>query len=187
MKLRKKILNILGFSTVAIILYYLFKLTTFYSAIPSPHSVKIDTVFANNLINDFEEYQKIVQLDDCSRSYKYINGIKIRLEEQLDKSKHIVHSESYYPRYYKEVLKELDIKEQVFENFRERLEKSKLYSYHKIDSISLFVVDGFMDGHWGYFYNHGNRQPQEYFRLGSYGIRRVERLGPSWYRYAGYY
>lgn len=165
------------------------------SAIPEPHSVDIDTVFANKLVNDLEGYGKIFQLDDCQRDQKYINEIPIRMEAKLDSSKYIVitdtnsvtglHTLGAYPRYYKEVLKELEIREPDFENFRSRLEQSRLREYHKTDSISLFIVDGFLDGFWGYFHKHGNDTVPAVFHLGYYTIRVVEKIGPGWYRFGG--
>ena len=168
----------------------------FMSAIPNPHSVDIDTVFANRLVTDFDNYGKFFQLDDCQRHQKYINKISVRMDSKLDSSKYIVvrdtnsvTGELYtlgdYPRYYKDVLKELDINEDTFEDFRSRLEKSKLRDYHKIDSVSIFIVDGFLDGLWGYFYKHGNDTVATDFQLGQYSIKKIKKIGPHWYRFGG--
>jgi hypothetical protein len=199
MNRKKKIWLIMGIPLILIFGFLILRTIPaliFMSAIPNPHSVDIDTVFANRLVTDFDNYGKFFQLDDCQRHQKYINKISVRMDSKLDSSKYIVvrdtnsvTGELYtlgdYPRYYKDVLKELDINEDTFEDFRSRLEKSKLRNYHKIDSVSIFIVDGFLDGLWGYFYKHGNDTVATDFQLGQYSIHVVEKIGPHWYRFGG--
>jgi hypothetical protein len=148
------------------------------SAIPEPHSVDLNKVEASKFIADLENYEKIFELDDCKRFTKRINGISVRMNED--------ESDDEYGTYYKLILQDQSIDEEVFESFRKYLDESKLRSYQKIEDYSIFVVDGFLDNLWGYLYLHSDRKiGTEYFNVDHYSIKVIEDLGDNWYRIAG--
>lgn len=165
--------------------------------IPEPHSVPLSYEQAEKLLTDLKTYGKIYEMDDCTRHYKFLNGHFIRMEKDPDSSKYIVVTDKNtvtgelyisgsYPAYYKDVLKELDIDSVKFNDFRERLEKTKLRTYESIDSFSIFVVDGFMDGILGYFHvTDTNMVPTDQFKLGDHMISFKERVEGNWYRFGG--
>ena len=150
----------------------------FTSGIPEPHSIDLDKATATKFVADLETYGKLFELDDCRRYTKRINGISIRMDEE--------ETDDEYGTYYKLVLKDQNIDEEVFESFRKYLEVSKLRNYQKIEDYSLFVVDGFLDNIWGYLYLHSDRKlGTGYFNVGHHTINVIEDLGDNWYRIAG--
>jgi hypothetical protein len=180
MTLRKgKIIGIL--IGIAVLILFVIKILPglmFASAIPETHSVDLNKVTASKFIADLENYEKIFELDDCQRYTKRINGISVRINEK--------ETDDEYGNYYKLILQDQSIDEEVFENFRKYLEDSELRTYQKIDDYSLFVVDGFLDSIWGYLYLHSDRKlGTEYFNVDHYTIKVIEDLGDNWYRIAG--
>ncbi len=178
MKRLKWILAIGILIVVGFVLLQILPGLMFMSAIPEPHSIPLNKEVANKLVEDFEEYRKIYELDDCQRYSKSINGIAIRMKAE--------ESETEYGKYFKEVLKEQEISESDFERFRKALEESKLRYYIRTDKYSVFIVDGFLDNVWGYLYSHINGEVEEdYFNADIYSIKAIEDLGGNWYRIAG--
>lgn len=164
--------------TVGIVLFQILPGIMFMSGIPEPHSIPLDKEKATKLVMDFDEFGKIYELDDCQRHSKSINGIAIRLNQE--------ESESEYGNYFKEVLENQEISESDFESFRKALEETKLRYYIRTDKYSVFIVDGFLDGVWGYLYSHNNEEVgEDYFNADIYTIRAIENLGDNWYRIAG--
>lgn len=163
--------------------------------IPEPHSVPLPFEEAEKLLTDFKAYGKIYEMDDCSRHQKYLNGYSIRMEQALDSSKYVVFSPgdstvssrlNSYPEYYMDVLKDLDIDSAQFHDFRARLEKTRLRTYESHDPFSIFIVDGFMDGIWGYFHvNDTNLVPPNSFCIGDHTISFKERVRGNWYKFGG--
>ena len=171
---------IIGIAVVTIVVgFFLVKVLPalmFASGIPDPGDVPLPKEEATKLVQDFEAYGKIHELDDFTRHSKSINGITIRMTEK----------ESDYGKYYKEVLAEQGIEPEVLENFRSRLEETKLREYQKYGNYSVFIVDGMFDSVWGYVYVHGNESiPDDYFEIDGYTIKAVEDLGDNWYRFGG--
>lgn len=151
----------------------------FYSlAFDDPYEVELDKIYATNLIQEFENYKKINEMDDCKRNIKSLNGIQIRMNKiPLDRE---------IGRYYKDVLKEQKIDELDFERFRKKLEKSKLRSYYRTEKYSIFIVDGFLDSVWGYLYSHSHTENEiDNLRANNYTIRSTENLGDGWFRIGG--
>ena len=147
-------------------------------AIPEPHSVELNKTSASEFITKVESYEKLFEFDDCQRYTKRINGISVRMNEK--------ESDDEYGTYYKFVLEDQNIDEEVFENFRNYLEKSKLRTYLRYEDYSLFIVDGFLDNSWGYLYLHSDQKlGDNYFKIDNYMIKVVEDLEDNWYRIAG--
>ncbi|WP_062128966.1 hypothetical protein [Geofilum rubicundum] len=165
--------------------------------VPEPHSVPLQYEEAEKLLNDFKTYGKIYEMDDCSRSQKYLNGYAIRMEKKLDSSKYVVFFPddsnavvpsrlNDYPEYYMEILSQHDIDSSKFHDFRDRLEKTKLRTYENVDSFSIFIVDGFLDGIWGFFHvTDTTLVPSEQFNIGDHTISYKERVKGNWYKFGG--
>jgi hypothetical protein len=183
---------------VGLIIWHLAELTFAFS-FPEPHNIDLNVKFATKLVNDFDKYGKIYQLDDLTRYQKYINGIavstKITSSDSLNDNntdidnlniKNKVNNFNSRRIYYKDLLKKLQIDNTVLEDFRSRLEKSKLREYHRIDKYSIFVIDGFLDDIWGYYYIHGKDSAQTDFFVHEFSIHTIEKIAPNWYRFGGH-
>lgn len=169
---------IIGLTLLIIFVFKILPGLMFASTIPEPHGVDLNKVTATNFLADLESYGKIFELDDCKRYTKRINGISVRMNEE--------ETDDEYGTYYKLVLKDQNIDEEIFEKFRKYLDESELRSYQKVDDYSLFVVDGFLDNIWGYLYLHSDSElGNEYFNVKNYTIKVIEDLGDNWYRIAG--
>ncbi|MFZ9848561.1 MAG: hypothetical protein ACO3EE_10475 [Flavobacteriales bacterium] len=149
----------------------------FTSAMPSIDDVPLDKKVANKLVDDFNRYAKIYEMDDCTRYTKSINGIFVRTVEKIEEQ------EDGYGDYYKDVLTKQNIDFATFEDFRTRLEESRLREYQKVNQYSVFIVDGFMDSIWGYLYVHDNKPaPKESLSIKGHTIHVVKGLGDNWYQ-----
>ena len=150
----------------------------FMSRIPEPHSIPLDKEVATKLVMELDKFGTIYELDDCQRHHKSINGIPIRINPKENKEE--------YGSYFKDVLKEQKINELDFEKFRKALEQTKLRSYIRTENCSVFIVDGFIDGVWGYLYSHDtSKVEKDYFYVDGYTLRTIENMGDNWYRIAG--
>ena len=174
---------IIAIVIIILIVFFVFMMLQglmFASAMPSPGDVPLDKQVAKQLVDDFDRYDKIDEMDDCTRYTKSINGISVRMVEE------IVVNEDGYGDYYLDVLKKQNIDLATFENFKSRLEESGLREYQRVDRYSVFIVDGFLDSIWGYLYVHDNKPaPKESFSIKGYTIHIVKTLGDNWYQIGG--
>lgn len=165
--------------------------------VADPHSVPLPYDEAEKLLADLKAYGKIFQMDDCSRHQKYLNGYSIRMEKVLDSSKYVVFFPNdtnavmptrlnSYPEYYIETLNQFGIDSAKFHDFRTRLKSTKLRTYESVDSFSIFIVDGFLDGIWGFFHvTDTSLVPTDQFYIGNHMISYKERVKGNWYKFGG--
>ncbi len=104
-----------------------------------------DSINQNQVIeiaNILHKTKNITEIDDCTRSKKFINGkqIRMRIVPSFDDSKNSL-SKSYY---YKDVLKAENISEDEFLFFTEKLKDYKLRHYYREGELSIFVQGGFL-------------------------------------------
>ncbi|MCP3931241.1 MAG: hypothetical protein GY705_19320 [Bacteroidetes bacterium] len=104
------------------------------------------------------KHPEITEIDGCTRSRKYVNGIQISIEiDTLHIGK---------PKYFKAVLADEGISEEDFEYFKRRLRDTGLRHYFKKWNYSIFVTGGMFGDIEGILVVHENDSiPKEGIRL----------------------
>ena len=109
-KTSRVIINLITLLTIV----FIFTLISLFSSSPSPADAGLDIKFATKLVSDFNNYHKIISMDDCTRYSKSINDYPI----SMDKDDPKINS---YNLYYIDRQQKLNIDVDIFENFRSRL------------------------------------------------------------------
>lgn len=156
-----------------------------FDGIPEPHSVNYDDSFGALAVSILGQ-EAIFEMDDFTRHHKSINGIFIVTGERptpLDSLAVEATSRRYQSLQF--VLDSFHIPRDLFNEFRERLEETRLRAFYKSGDSILFTVDGFLDGSWGFMYS---KKPlssaPEPFRFGGNTVTLLDSVKPNWRRVA---
>jgi hypothetical protein len=166
--------------------YLVYEASTFFSFIPSAHSLEFDEQTFTELASDIVRQKQIFEMDDCSRSTRRLNSVYIRMTELHDKSDSLCCPDyQCCPIYYKRALDSLQVDHPTFQDFKQRLLATELRSFYKDGENVLFIVDGFLGDSWGFLYR-GNRPSlkEELFKMGHYSVKDVDSINPTWRRVA---
>lgn len=157
--------------------------TSCFDGIPEPHSLKFKDDF-NVLAKDIIAQKAIFEMDDLTRHHKSINGVFVYLgtkPEPIDTLAVQGTNRSYKP--INQVLDSLHIKHDLFNDFRQRLEKTKLREFYKSNDSILFIVDGFLDDSWGFMYSNNElKSNSEVFQFGGYTVNLLDSINNNWRR-----
>ena len=132
---------------------------------------------------DILAQKKIFEMDDCSRSIKTINDVFVRMSMQPTEDDTLGYLPGKKPMYFKNVLDSLKIPDSLFEKVRKQLYDTQLYSFYKSHDSVLFIVNGFLDTDWGYFYNPNNLgNDTDEFTFGRNNVRFTKTINTRWKR-----
>lgn len=127
-------------------------------------SSSVEEKEAKKLAEELFGYIKITEIDDCTRSQKYVNGIQVSMEIDTMKENKYIYLKK--PKYFRAVLAEEGISEEDFEYFKRRLNKTGLRHYYKKGNFSVFVTRGMLGDIEGILVVHQNDTiPKDGFRL----------------------
>lgn len=127
-------------------------------------SPSVEEKEAKKLAEELFRHPEITEIDDCTRSQKYVNGIQVSIE--IDTIKDDKYPFLEKPKYFKEVLAEEGISEEDFEYFKRRLNETGLRHYYKKGNYSVFVTWGMLGDIEGILVVHENDTiPKDGFRL----------------------
>ena len=166
------------------LLFYYY--TQSFFSFNSTDSFRFDNEKFSKIGNLVVEQNSIYEMDDCSRDQKYLNDISIRMTENYV-SQDTGCCPHFYccPKYYKNVLDSLKIDEKLFDNLKQQLADSKLYSFCKSKDSVLFIVDGFLGDSWGFMYNpKGLGYDTTKFLFRHYKVKFVDNINKNWKRAA---
>lgn len=112
---------------------------------------------AIDLANELNKETRIIEIDDCTRFYKKVNGRRIYLSgDQIEREE----------IYYKQVLKEEGISEEKFNYYTNKLKETGLEHYIKKSNFSFFITGGAMGDINGIVVVHNSAQlPKEGIKL----------------------
>ncbi len=174
--------SIMGIGIVGIFLFYIIALKTALD-FPGPEDIPLNKSIAFELTQDFNEYQKIYEMDDATRCYKSLNEQPLSLAKFGGSSDSIC---NWNGSKLDEVLTKFRIDRAVYLDFRSRLEETKLRHYCRSDNLNIFVVDGWIDDVWGYCYSAEPLEVGEkQYHVCNYTIQIVEDMGDNWYLFGG--
>ena len=163
-----------------------FSFTSCSDGIPEPHSLEYKKETFDVLAKDIIDQTSIFEMDDFTRHYKSINGVSVYLGEKLEPIDTLAvqtTNRSYKP--LKQILDSLNISQTLFDDFRQRLEKTKLREFYKSSDSILFIVDGFLDNSWGFMYSKNMLDSSaEAFRFGEYTVNLLGPVNKNWRRVA---
>jgi hypothetical protein len=161
--------------------FFTFLFTSCSDSIPEPHSIVYKETFGV-LAKDIITQNSIFEMDDFTRHHKSINGVFVYLGKKPDPIDTLAvqgTNRSYKP--LKLVLDSLKIDQVLFDNFRQRLEETKLRSFYKSRDSVLFIVDGFLDDSWGFLYSKKTlNSNREAFRFGGYTVNLLDSVNKNW-------
>lgn len=165
---------------IPILIIILFLQSCWSFGLPDPHSLKYNERSFNALANDIVSQNKIYEMDDFTRYTKKLNGAFIRLTKEKSDNEPFDHTQ-----FIDSVLDSLKIEKDLVNDFRKRLESTELRSFYKSGDSILFVVDGFLDNAWGYFYcRRGLSKDSSYFNFYGNYVRFVEDVNSNWKKVA---
>jgi hypothetical protein len=168
--------------------YYLFVFfcilfASCFDAIPEPHSLEYKETF-DILAKDIISQKAIFEMDDFTRHHKSVNGVFVYLGNKPDPIDTLAvqaTNRSYKP--LNQVLDSLNIVQVVFDDFRQRLEETKLREFYKSNDSVLFIVDGFLDDSWGLMYSNNHLDSnREAFQFGDYTVNLLDSINKNWRR-----
>jgi hypothetical protein len=142
--------------------------------IAAPYSLEYDKDIFDPVAKEIIGQNFIFEMDDFTRYSKWLNGIRIRTIRERE-------NDYDYTRFIDSVADSLKICKTIIENFRMKLEKTKLRAFYKCSDSLLFIVDGFLDNAWGYFYSEKLLQNDStQFKFGNNYVRYMYDVNSHW-------
>ncbi len=166
-----------------LVLFLCIALSSCLDGLPEPHSLEYKNTF-DALAKDIITQQEIFEMDDFTRHHKSINDVIIYSglkPDPFDTLAVQMTNRSYSP--IAQVLDSLNIRQVLFEDFRKRLEETKLREFYKSNDSILFVVDGFLDDSLGFMYSNSQLDcNSNAFSFGSYTVNLLDSINKHWRR-----
>lgn len=126
----------------------------------------IDTAVILTLADELWDYQLVTEIDDCTKSKKYLNETRIYLTDSLGEVDQIAVESNNRLFWYKDVLNLHGIEKDAFDRFVQMLRETQLRHYYRRGNYSVFVTGGALGEIDGYIVVHNNAEiPINGFRL----------------------
>jgi len=165
--------------------FFLILSTSCFDGITEPHSLKFDKTF-DLLAKDINSQKEIFEMNDLTRHYGRLNGFLIHAiaKPKVENSSTLINTEEGF-KPLNQILDSFNINRDLFENFRHRLEETRLREFYKSNDSILFIVDGFLSDSWGFIYSTKQlRSTAVDFDFGEFSVTLLDSINENWRKVA---
>ena len=144
--------------------------------LPEPHALKYDDKKFNDVANFILNQNEVHEMDDFTRHHKFINGVSIKLRDGEGNQD---------GQFLNVAIDSLNLDQNVVMELRTKLEETSLRDFTMSGDSILFIVDGFLDNSWGFFYTRrGAEMDSTWFTFDGHSVKFVEDINDKWKRAA---